>query len=93
MINLAKLDSYEYEILPGVVRIDILDSSDPILVDILSEIENSNDIFYLEGRYYSFLGDYDIVDNLDNKWYLELSVVEIMPNNLDDVLDNLKRRR
>lgn len=93
MINLAKLDSYEYEILPGVVRIDILDSSDPILVDILSEIENSNDIFYLEGRYYSFLGDYDIVDNLDNKWYLELSVVEIMPNNLDDILDNLKRRR
>ena len=90
MRNLAKLDSYEYTLLPGVVRIDILDSSDPILVDILSEIENSNDIFYLEGEYYRFLGDYEIVNTQNNKWYLDLSVVEIMPDLVDDVLDNIK---
>lgn len=94
MENLTRLDSYDYLVLPGVVRIKIISSSDPILVDILSEISNSNDLFYLDGRYYNFLEDYAIVEEEStNEWFLELSVIEVIPSRIGDVLDNLNNGR
>lgn len=76
MGKVAKLDTYDYIVLPGVIRIHIDSSTDPILVDILSEIENSQGLIYVEGFYYLYLEDYDIASDEKFHW-LELSVVGV----------------
>lgn len=73
----SKLDIYDYEVLPGVIRIGISGVSDPILVDILSEIEQVNGSIYVDGFNYQYLNIYDIVINSDIGSYLELSVYKI----------------
>lgn len=66
----AKLDAYDYDILPGVIRIRINGTNDPDIVDIMTEIERSNGNIYVEGYRYSYL-DYRLCSQ-----YMELDVVE-----------------
>lgn len=77
-MSLAKLDNYDYYFLPGVVQITMDSSSDPILVDILSEIDRSNGKVYVEGRYFMMSG-YDIVPKSGpgTPAYLNLQVTTI----------------
>lgn len=77
-MSMAKLDAYNYMILPGVIRISLDSSTDPILVDILSEIDNSKGVIYVEGRYYEYLDQYYIFNNPDEVGgpYLDLLIVE-----------------
>lgn len=74
MKSLTKLDSYNYFVLPGVIQVLITGNTDPILVDILSEIDRSNGKIYLEGCYYLFLGHE--IYSTGGRTYLELKVVE-----------------
>lgn len=78
MDSITKLDMYDYILLPGVIRIEISSTTDPILVDILSEIEHSSGNIYVEGEYYQFLEQYDIFKDVDNKFFLDLHVVNLM---------------
>ena len=39
MASIAKMDCYDYFLLPGVVQIEVNGTNDPILVDILSEVD------------------------------------------------------
>lgn len=71
-MSLAKLDTFDYTILPGVIRFSMLGMSDPSMVDILSEIENSSNVIFIEGHFYEYL-DYSVVEDKDGV-YLELKV-------------------
>lgn len=77
--SLTKLDNYEYMVLPGVILIKMDSTIDPSLVDILSEIDRSKGIVYLDGTYYEHINDehggYEIIKG-EQVW-LELKVVEI----------------
>ncbi len=53
---LAKLDRYDYELLPGVVKIRMESTKDPTMVDILSDIDRSNGKIYVEGYYFLMVG-------------------------------------
>lgn len=75
MVKLAKLDGYNYKLVPDKIRIKLTRTNDPILVDILSDIYNSNGRVYVEGHYYSYLGKYEIVSRRGNV-FLELNVSE-----------------
>lgn len=74
MRTLAKLDTYDYFILPGVIQVSLTGTNDPIMVDILAEVEQSNGRVYVEGCYYLFMGWK--VARTNGKAYLELQVVE-----------------
>ena len=71
-MSLTKLDSYDYDILPGIVSIKVDSTTDSIMVDILSELDKSNGRMYVEGCYYLFTG-YEIV-SLNGAIYLDLKV-------------------
>lgn len=73
-MSLAKMDLYDYLILPGIIRIALSATNDPTLVDILSEIELANGRIYADGCYYNFLG-YQIYTQ-DGNVFMELEVVE-----------------
>lgn len=77
MRSITKLDTYDYIILPGVIRIKIKSNTDPILVDVLSEIENSNGKIYVDGNYYQYLEMYYIYTS-EKESYLELEVVNVL---------------
>jgi len=77
MRSITKLDTYDYIILPGVIRIKIKSNTDPILVDVLSEIENSNGNIYVDGNYYQYLEMYHIYTS-EKESYLELEVVNVL---------------
>lgn len=71
---LVKLDAYDYMILPGIIRIRLDCSNDPISVDILSELSRTDNKIYVEGYYYSYLDNYRVYsDNGDS--FMELDVV------------------
>jgi hypothetical protein len=74
MTKLAKLDSYNYKIAPGIIRIKLRRTSDPILVDIMSDIHNSRGKVYVEGHYYEY-NRYEVVTRRNNI-FLELHVTE-----------------
>ena len=74
MTVLTKLDTYDYVALPGVIQVSLTGTNDPILVDILSELDKSNGKIYVEGCYYLFLG-YEI-HNVQGHTVLDLQVVE-----------------
>lgn len=74
-MELAKLDSYDYQILPGLIRIFVDGVNDPDLVDIMSEIQNSGGSIYIDGIYYIYLDNYCIIDTPEAS-YLDLFVVE-----------------
>lgn len=57
----TKLDSYDYELFPGVISIKLTATNDPDLVDIMSEISRSNGHIYVEGRYYLYSNKYAIL--------------------------------
>lgn len=59
-MSLTKLDIYEYRLLTGVIQIAIEGNNDPIIVDILSEIDRSNGRVYVEGQYFIMTG-YEII--------------------------------
>lgn len=59
-MSLAKLDTYDYQLSPGVVQIRVDSTRDPIIADILSEIERFNGRVYVEGFYYIMAG-YEII--------------------------------
>jgi hypothetical protein len=73
--KLAKLDRYDYEILPGVIRIRLNKTNDPILVDIMSDIRNSDGKVYVEDFYYLYLDKYEIVRQ-GKISYLDLHVMK-----------------
>ena len=72
---LTKLDAYDYLLLPGIIRVELEATNDPVIVDILSEIENSNGNIYVEREYYSFLDVYDIFKE-NGKTYMDLQVIK-----------------
>lgn len=69
----TKLDTYDYSISDGIIRINLNGGNDPILVDIMSEINRSNGKIYVEGQRFSYLDDYKINNEYRNS-YLELYV-------------------
>lgn len=71
---LTKLDNYDYIVLPGHIRIKVSATNDPVLVDILSEIHNSNGRIYVDGDYYLYLDEYDVFTD-DVGIYMDLRVV------------------
>lgn len=72
-MELAKLDSYDYVILPGTIRILISGSNDPDIVDIMSEISRAEGSIYVDGFYYSYL-DIFTIDKNENGYYMDLQV-------------------
>lgn len=74
-MSLAKMDLYDYVILPGIIRIALSATNDPTLVDILSEIESAHGRIYADGVYYEFL-NYEIYTDSGNV-FMELQVVEL----------------
>ena len=76
MVKLAKLDRYDYKLIPDKIRIKLTRVNDPILVDILSDIHNSNGKVYVEGNHYSYMGKHEIVTRRNNV-FLELHVNQI----------------
>lgn len=71
------LDSYNYTLLPDVVRIEVEGFGDPDIVDIMSELHETEGRFYLEGEHYVFLGDYELYYKGDDSTvvYLDLKYV------------------
>lgn len=74
-MTISKLDTYDYIILPGVIRIRVEGTNDPALVDILSEISNANSRIYVEGCYYEYLNSYRLFYESKTP-YMELDVVQ-----------------
>lgn len=75
MTKLAKLDTYDYEILPSAIRIRLTRTNDPILVDIMSDIRNSKGKVYVEGDYYMYSDRYEIAKQ-GKESYLILHVLK-----------------
>lgn len=69
---LAKLDAYNYELFPGVIRINVNGTNDPDIVDIMSEITRSRGNIYVEGNRYSYLDNYRL-----NASFMELDVEQV----------------
>jgi N-acetylglucosamine-6-phosphate deacetylase len=69
---ITKLDAYNYELLPGVIRIHINGTNDPDIVDIMSEINRSKGMIYVEGVRYSYMDSYKILPT-----YMDLDVIEL----------------
>lgn len=80
METLAKLDSYDYVVLPGAVRINLNGTNDPDLVDIMSEIEQANGNIYIDGCYYAYLDNYQLFPTKGGAACLVLEVVQIESN-------------
>ena len=57
----TKLDSYDYQLFPGVISIRLIGRNDPDLVDIMSEINRSNGKIFVEGRRFMYDDKYQIV--------------------------------
>lgn len=74
-MGITKLDMYESMLVPGVIRITLASTNDAQAVDILSELSRTQDLIFLDGNYYEFLGESRIVQGKDNV-YLELQVVQ-----------------
>ena len=72
--SITKLDMYDCTFLPGEIRVQTDGTNDPILVDILSEIDLSNGRIFADGEHYLFTG-YDIIKDEHNRHYLSLKVV------------------
>jgi hypothetical protein len=75
-MKLTKLDSYDYVLLPGVIRITMSGTNDPDIVDIMSEIQTTGGRIYVEGYYFEYLDNYRIYSH-DNASFMELDVVEV----------------
>jgi hypothetical protein len=76
-MKMAKLDAYNYSLLNGIIRITVSGTTDPDLVDIMSEIERANNKIHIEGIYYTYLGTYRVF-NRGTHAYLELDVSKMV---------------
>lgn len=76
---MTKLDMYEAYVVPGVVRVKLDKTNDAQAVDILSELSRTNNMLFLDGEYFEFLGDSRIVEGLEEV-YLELQVIKCDQN-------------
>lgn len=74
-MSFTKLDTYDYDIQGNVIRIALVGSNDPTLVDVLSELDESNGHIYVEGRRYIFAG-YEIIKSHVSGNFLDLYVAE-----------------
>ena len=74
-MGITKLDMYESMLVPGVIRITLASTNDAQAVDILSELSRTQDLIFLDGNYYEFLGESRIVQGTENV-YLELQVIQ-----------------
>lgn len=70
----SKLDIYDYLLMPGVIRIRICGASDPILVDVLSELDKTEGRIYVEGLRFKYLDSYKIILE-ENESFLDLDVM------------------
>lgn len=78
MNKMTKLDMYDTTALPGVIRVSVESNSDPTMLDILSELQNTGGHIYFNGYYYEYLNEFEII--IDNgEMFLELSVVVVEP--------------
>lgn len=75
MKTLAKLDMYDTMVLPGSLRIKLDASNDPIAVDIMTDITNS-DAIYFDRQYFEFLGNSRMSEEY-GEHYLYLNVVPV----------------
>lgn len=73
-MKLTKLDTYEASALPGVITIKLEGSTDAQAGDVLSELTRTDNMIFLDGDYFQFLGNSRIVHGSINT-YLELEVV------------------
>lgn len=76
-MKVAKLDAYNYSLLPGIIRIQVSGTNDPDLVDIMSEISRANGKIYIEGLRYMYMDDYRIF-NRGAYAFVELEVAEMV---------------
>lgn len=76
-MKMAKLDAYDYTLLPGVIRIRVCGTNDPELVDIMSEISRANNKIHIEGLFYTYMDNYRIFKRGDHA-YVELDVAEMV---------------
>lgn len=74
-MKLTKLDAYDYDVHPGIIRIKLMSTTDPDLVDIMSEIYRSRGNIYVEGCHYSYLDNYRLLTEGGDA-FLELDVVQ-----------------
>lgn len=74
-MRFCKLDSYDYQLYPGTIRINLEGTNDSSLVDIMSEIERADNQIYVEGIKYTYINEYRIF-NRKTHVYVELYVTE-----------------
>jgi hypothetical protein len=75
-VRMTKLDAYDYIILPGVIRIRLMGTNDPDIVDIMSELNRSSGSIYIEGHRFSYLNSYRLFADGDEA-FIELDVMEV----------------
>lgn len=81
-MKLAKLDTYDYDINMTatfdevIIRFAMDGFNDPDIVDILSEIQNSDGNIYIDGHYYKYSDEYKIFEQLGNQ-YMDLKARQI----------------
>lgn len=74
-MKVTKLDSYDYEIESGVIRIFLSGMNDPDQVDIMSELNRTDGRIYVEGRRFIYLDNYRVRKHR-TRTFMELDVVE-----------------
>lgn len=74
-MELTKLDSYDYTLLPGCIQVTLDGTNDPSLFDIMSEIDRSNGNIYVDGNYFLMVG-YDVYSEKtpNGRTYLNIQV-------------------
>lgn len=71
-----KLDMYRTLTLPGSIMIEVQSNSDPTLLDVFTDLKNSEGEIYLDNYNYFWTGDHSMYRDAEtNVLYLELSVV------------------
>lgn len=68
------LDEYKCSILEDRIRVEIDSPRDPSLVDIMSELYNSDGVLYFDGSYYVYNNAYEMTTDARDNWYLDLLV-------------------
>jgi hypothetical protein len=76
-MTLAKLDMYDYDILPGKIQVTLSRTNDPALVDIMTDIHNSENRIYVDGQHFVYDGKYEVIKD-NTGVYLELDVTQII---------------
>lgn len=75
-MKMVKLDRYDYELLPGIIRISLSGENDPDLVDIMSELNRANGRIYVEEKRFSYLDYYQIMTD-EHGSYIDLHAEQL----------------